>query len=78
MSERTAMVFATDPCSTSWRTDYPLVDDPRALAQSYARRRPARHRCPVSRLRHLEVVHTGDMLDDTVGHAEGEVRLGQV
>jgi hypothetical protein len=43
-----------------------LMHDPRALPQGDARRRPARHGCPVSRFRHLEIVHTGDMLDDAI------------
>jgi hypothetical protein len=55
---------------------------PDALPQDNARRWPARHGCPVSRFRHLEVVHASDVLDNAVAgivpdvHAKGEVRLG--
>jgi hypothetical protein len=60
------------------------MHDPRALPQGDARRRPARHGCPVRRLCDLEIVHTGDMLDDIAGvgvpdvHAEGYGRSGVV
>src|SRR5260370_13673153 len=40
-----------------------LKHDPRALPQRDPGRRPARHRRPVGRLRHLEVVHASDVLD---------------
>src|SRR6516164_8796155 len=39
---------------------------PDALPQRDARRWPARHRCPVGRFRHLEVVYPCDVLDDAV------------
>src|SRR5258707_7554784 len=40
-----------------------LKHDARALPQRDPGRRPARHRCPVGRLRHLEVGHAGDVFD---------------
>jgi hypothetical protein len=42
------------------------MNHPDALSQSDARRWPARHGCPVGRFRHLEVIHTGNVLDDAV------------
>src|SRR5258708_28563650 len=59
-----------------------LKHDPRTLPQCDPGRRPARHRRPVGRHRHLKVVHAGDVLNDAAAgvvpdvHAEGEVRLG--
>jgi hypothetical protein len=58
------------------------MHDPDAVSQGDARRWPARHGCPVSRLCHLEVVYPSDMLNDAVAcvvpdvHAEGKMRLG--
>src|SRR5262249_24243851 len=53
-----------------------------ALPQGDARRWPARHRRPVGRLRHLEVIHASDVLDNAVAcvvpdiHAKSEMGLG--
>jgi hypothetical protein len=58
------------------------MHDPRPLPQRDPGRRPTRHGRPVSRFRHLEVRHAGNVLDDAVAslvpdvHAESEVRLG--
>jgi len=58
-----------------------VVHHSRTLPQHDARRRPARNSRPVGRFRHLEVVHTGDVLDDAPANvipdvdAEGEVRF---
>src|SRR5262249_29171189 len=44
----------------------PVLDHSRARPQGDPRHWPARHRRPVGRLRHLEVVHASDMLDNAV------------
>jgi bifunctional non-homologous end joining protein LigD len=53
---------------------------PDALSQGNARRWPARYGCPVGRLCHLEVVHTGDMLNNAVAGVVPDVHAvhGQV
>jgi len=59
-----------------------LIYDARALPQGDPGCGPARHRRPVDRFGHLEIVGAGNVLDDAVAsvvpdvHAEGEVRLG--
>ena len=56
--------------------------NPKSLPHGDPRRWPARHGCPVGRLRHLEIVYTSDVFDDAVSdvvpdvYAEGEVGLG--
>jgi hypothetical protein len=42
-----------------------IMHHPRALPQGDARRRPARDRSPVGRLRDLEVIDASDVLHDT-------------
>jgi hypothetical protein len=60
----------------------PLIYEPRALPQRDPGRRPALCRGPVDRFGHLEIVGSGNVLDDAVAsvvpdvHAEGEVRFG--
>src|SRR5262245_275375 len=57
-------------------------DDPRTHPHCDPCQGPARYCCPVSCLRHLEIVNASDVLDDAVAtvipdvHAEGEMRLG--
>ena len=48
---------------------------PRALAQRDPRPWPARNRCPVGRLRNLEVIDASDVLEDAVRGAVPDIHL---
>jgi hypothetical protein len=51
------------------------MNDPCALAQRDPGRWPAHHRCPIGRLCHLEVIHTGNMLKDAVAGVVPDVDM---